>query len=41
MPTFNQIVRIGSQTTVKKSPAPAHPRSFNSLKKKPINTSAP
>ena len=36
MPTFNQLVRKGRQTTVKKSTAPALQRSFNSLQKKPI-----
>ena len=30
MPTFNQLVRKGRQTTVKKSTAPALQRSFNS-----------
>ena len=41
MPTFNQLVRKGRQTTVKKSTAPALQRSYNSLQKKPINTSSP
>ena len=41
MPTFNQLVRKGRQTTVKKSTAPALQRSFNSLQKKPVNTSSP
>ena len=41
MPTFNQLVRNGRQTSVKKSTAPALQRSFNSLQKKPINTSSP
>ena len=41
MPTFNQLVRKGRQTSVKKSTAPALQRSFNSLQKKPINTSSP
>ena len=40
MPTFNQLVRKGRQTTVKKSTAPALQRSYNSLQKKPINTSS-
>ena len=35
MPTFNQLVRKGRQTTVKKSTAPALQRSYNSLQKKP------
>ena len=34
MPTFNQLVRKGRQTSVKKSTAPALQKSFNSLKKK-------
>ena len=41
MPTFNQLVRKGRQTSVKKSTAPALQRSFNSLKKKPTNASSP
>ena len=41
MPTFNQLVRKGRQTTVKKSTAPALQRSYNSLQKRPINTSSP
>ena len=41
MPTFNQLVRKGRQTSVKKSTAPALQVGFNSLKKKPIDTSAP
>ncbi|MBO4834722.1 MAG: 30S ribosomal protein S12, partial [Lachnospiraceae bacterium] len=31
MPTFNQLVRKGRQTSEKKSGAPALQRSFNSL----------
>ncbi len=34
MPTFNQLVRKGRQTSVKKSTAPALQKGFNSLKKK-------
>ena len=34
MPTFNQLVRKGRQTSVKKSTAPALQKSFNSLQKK-------
>ena len=34
MPTFNQLVRKGRQTSVKKSTAPALQKSFNSLRKK-------
>ena len=41
MPTFNQLVRKGRQTSVKKYTAPALQRSFNSLQKKTINTSSP
>ena len=41
MPTFNQLVRKGRQTTVKKSTAPALQRSYNSLQKRPINNSSP
>ena len=33
MPTFNQLVRKGRQTTVKKSTAPALQKTFNSFKK--------
>ena len=38
MPTFNQLVRKGRQTSVKKSTAPALQKGFNSLKKKPTDT---
>ncbi len=41
MPTFNQLVRKGRQTSVKKSNSPALQRGFNSLKKKPTNTASP
>ena len=41
MPTFNQLVRKGRQTSVKKSTAPALQVGFNSLKKRPTDTSAP
>ena len=41
MPTFNQLVRKGRQDAVKKSTAPALQRSYNSLRKKPTNTSSP
>ena len=41
MPTFNQLVRKGRQTTTKKSTAPALQKGFNSLKKKSTDTSAP
>ncbi len=41
MPTFNKLVRKGRQTSVKKSTAPALLRGYNSLHKKPIDTSSP
>ena len=41
MPTFNQLVRKGRQTAVKKSTAPALQKGFNSLKKKSIDASSP
>ena len=41
MPTFNQLVRKGRQTSVKKSTAPALQKSFNSLKKKSSDMSSP
>jgi small subunit ribosomal protein S12 len=41
MPTFNQLVRKGRQTSVKKSTAPALQKGFNSLKKKATDQSAP
>ncbi len=41
MPTFNQLVRKGRETGVKKSAAPALQRGFNSLKKRAIDTSSP
>ena len=41
MPTFTQLVRKGRQTSVKKSTAPALQKGFNSLKKRPIDASAP
>ena len=41
MPTFNQLVRKGRQTSIKKSTAPALQVGFNSLKKKATDTSAP
>ena len=33
MPTFNQLVKKGRQTSVKKSTAPALQKGYNSLKK--------
>ena len=41
MPTFNQLVKKGRQTSVKKSTAPALQVGFNSLKKKATDQSAP
>ena len=38
MPTFNQLVKKGRQTSVKKSTAPALLKSYNSLQKKSIDT---
>ena len=39
MPTFNQLVRKGRQTSVKKSTAPALQKGMNSLKKKAMEHS--
>ncbi len=41
MPTFNQLVRKGRQSAVKKSVVPALQSSFNSKKKKQIKQNAP
>ena len=41
MPTFNQLVRKGRQTAVKKSTAPALQKSYNSLRKKSTDMSSP
>ena len=41
MPTFNQLVRKGRQTTVKKATAPALLKSFNSLHKKSVDSNSP
>ena len=41
MPTFNQLVKKGRQTAIKKSTAPALQVGFNSLKKKATDQSAP
>ena len=41
MPTFNQLVRKGRQTSVKKSTAPALLKSYNSLQKKATDTASP
>ena len=41
MPTFNQLVRKGRQSAVKKSTAPALLKSYNSLNKKMNDTASP
>ncbi|MBO5454074.1 MAG: 30S ribosomal protein S12 [Clostridia bacterium] len=41
MPTFNQLVRKGRETSVKKSTAPALLRGFNSIKKEVVNQNSP
>ncbi len=41
MPTFNQLVKKGRKTSVKKSTAPALQKGLNSLKKRSTNTSSP
>lgn len=41
MPTFNQLVRKGRETSVKKSTAPALLKGLNTLKKKTTNVSSP
>ena len=41
MPTFNQLVRKGRQTSVKKSKATALQSSFNSLKNRQVKASSP
>jgi len=41
MPTFNQLVRKGRQTSVKKSTAPALLKGWNSLHKTAIDTASP
>ncbi|MDO4787857.1 MAG: 30S ribosomal protein S12 [Johnsonella sp.] len=41
MPTFNQLVRKGRETSAKKSTAPALQKGFNSLHKKSTNVSSP
>ena len=41
MPTFNQLVRKGRQTSVKKSTAPALLKSYNSLKKRATDSNSP
>jgi len=41
LPTFNQLVRTGRETSVKKSTAPALLKGFNSLIKKATDQSSP
>ncbi len=41
MPTFNQLVRKGRQTQVKKSTSPALQKGFNSLQKRSTDISSP
>lgn len=41
MPTFNQLVRKGRETSVKKSTAPALQQGFNSIKKQATDQSSP
>ena len=41
MPTFNQLVKKGRQTSVKKSTAPALQKGYNSLRKRSTDVSAP
>ena len=41
MPTFNQLVRKGRQTSEKKSTAPALQKGYNSLKKRATDVSTP
>ena len=41
MPTFNQLVRKGRKTAVKKSTAPALLKGLNTLKKKTTDVSSP
>ena len=41
MPTFNQLVRKGRETSVRKSTAPALQKGYNSLRKKATDLSSP
>ena len=41
MPTFNQLVKQGRKSAVKKSTSPALQKSFNSLKKQAVDVAAP
>mgnify|MGYP003463305798 FL=1 len=41
MPTFNQLVRNGRETIVKKAKAPALLKGFNSMKRQPTDQESP
>jgi small subunit ribosomal protein S12 len=41
MPTINQLVREGRQSSVKKSTAPALLKGFNTIKRRPTNDRSP
>lgn len=41
MPTFNQLVKHGRKTSVKKSTSPALQKSYNTIKKRNIDASSP
>lgn len=41
MPTFNQLVKNGRKTSVKKSTSPALQKSYNTIKKRNIDASSP
>ena len=41
MPTFNQLVKYGRSTSVKKSTSPALQRSYNTINKRNIEASSP
>ena len=41
MPTFNQLVKKGRKTSVKKTTAPALQKSYNTIKKRSIDASSP
>ena len=41
MPTFNQLVKHGRSTSVKKSKSPALQKGFNALQNRPVEQSAP
>lgn len=41
MPTINQLVRKGRETSAKKSTAPALQKGFNSLKRRSVSMSSP